>query len=57
MVLLTLGEHTNIFFARTQKIQKVQTRVLACLTDAQQDQVLFDPPGRRETLNGLAEPI
>jgi len=55
-VQLTCGERANVFFAGAEKIQEVQTRVFACLTDAQEDQVLFNPPRRRETFNGPAEP-
>jgi hypothetical protein len=53
--LLISGERAHVFFAGAQKIQKVQTRVFACLTDTQENQVLFNPLGRRETLDRFAE--
>jgi hypothetical protein len=55
-VLLAYGERGNVFFTGAEKIQKVQARVFACLTDAQENEVFFNPSRRRETLDSPAEP-
>ena len=56
LVLLAYGERVDVFFAGAEKVQKVQAGVFACLTGAQEDEIFFNPSGRRETLDGPAEP-
>jgi len=50
------AKNANIGFAGTEKLKKVQAGIFACLANAQEDEVFFDPSRRRETLDSPAEP-
>ena len=56
IVLSDRGEKRNIGFAGTEKLKRVQAGIFACLANAQEDEVFFDPSRRRETLDSPAEP-
>src|ERR1700737_1241590 len=50
------AKSANIGFAGTEKLKKVQAGIFACLANAQEDEVFFDPSRRRETPDSPAEP-
>ena len=55
-VVSDCSEGAKIRFAGAEKIQKVQAGIFACLTNAQEYEVFFDPSWRRKTLDSPAEP-
>src|ERR1700747_3413240 len=55
-VLSDCSEGAKIRFAGAEKIQKVKAGIFACLTNAQEYEVFFDPSWRRKTLDSPAKP-